>query len=96
MKKAKTPEFALPDDQPVALLMCKNDFKKLTYLEKMYAHHFSKACWNGGLISIVQSSPEAPLIFALLHRVFVAESMESFKRNCLSNGIKANELKVSI
>lgn len=38
-----------------------------------------QASWYGSLISIIQSSPEAPIIFTFLSRVFTAESVDSLR-----------------
>ncbi|CAO1439060.1 unnamed protein product [Diamesa serratosioi] len=93
MDNSERKEYILPNSQPVVNLECKVAFDNLTELEKKYAHWFSKACWNGSLISMVQSSPESPLIFALLQRIFHKESVESLKTSASNNGISQDDFK---
>ncbi|XP_026729416.1 dipeptidyl peptidase 3 isoform X1 [Trichoplusia ni] len=79
--------FLLPNNQKFVELDSSQAFNKLTDKEKLYAHYLSKAAWNGGLIVLMQTSPESPKIFSLLHRIFVGESLQSLRQSASQEGI---------
>lgn len=54
-----------------------------------------QATWVGHLLAVSQSSPEAPLIFSLLRRIFNAESIGDFKSNALAAGASEDDVTVS-
>lgn len=89
-------QFILPNNQPVVELECASAFNALTPTEKLYAHHISRASWNGGLIVLVQTSPESPLIFVLLHKIFAGESIQDLKTAAVSEGISEDDFTVII
>ncbi|GLV40147.1 Dipeptidyl aminopeptidase III [Carabus blaptoides fortunei] len=71
--------YILPNDQPIVELDCATAFNNLTNDEKLYAHYLSRAAWNGGLITLVQTSPESPIIFAFFHKMFTAFPVPKLK-----------------
>uniref|UniRef100_A0A914E4I0 Dipeptidyl peptidase 3 n=1 Tax=Acrobeloides nanus TaxID=290746 RepID=A0A914E4I0_9BILA len=78
--------YVLQNDTPVVPLDCKKAFEMLTPREKSYAHHIARASFEGGLITFCQVSPEAPAIFAILHRVFYSEPIDALKQKAKDLG----------
>ncbi|CAL8123901.1 unnamed protein product [Orchesella dallaii] len=72
-------QYIIPLEQPVVNLDCKEAFNGLSEQEKLYACYLSQASWVGGLIALVQTSPEAPSIFCLLHDLFKSNGVEGLK-----------------
>ncbi|CAL8111205.1 unnamed protein product [Orchesella dallaii] len=71
--------YILPLEQPVVNLDCTEAFNGLTDQEKLYTYYLSKACWVGGLAVDIQTSPESPGIFCLLHDLFKTNGVEGLK-----------------
>lgn len=87
--------YVLPNDQPIVQLDCLTAFNNLTSAEKLYAHYLSKACWYGGLVTLVQTSPESPLIFSFFHKMFSTLSVPKLKDQALEVGFTEEEFQVS-
>lgn len=86
--------YILPNDQPVVELDCLTAFNALTKEEKLYAHYLSRASWNGGLITLVQTSPESPIIFAFFHKMFSTFTVPKLKEIALKCGFTEDDFTV--
>uniref|UniRef100_K7F547 Dipeptidyl peptidase 3 n=1 Tax=Pelodiscus sinensis TaxID=13735 RepID=K7F547_PELSI len=85
------PQYVLPNDVGLALLDCSEAFRLLLQGERLYAHHLSRACWYGGLIVLLQTSPEAPAIYVLLSRLFRAQDPNKLGELACSAGLTDEE-----
>ncbi|EFN78866.1 Dipeptidyl-peptidase 3 [Harpegnathos saltator] len=83
--------YTLPNSQPVVALQCEDVFKTLTRKEKLYAHYLSQAAWSGGLIVLIQTSPESPLIFALLYKIYLVEPIDKLKDAAIHANVTEDE-----
>ncbi|ESO85412.1 hypothetical protein LOTGIDRAFT_177525 [Lottia gigantea] len=90
---ADVSQYTLPNDTGVCLLECTNAFNALTDREKLYSHYISQASFAGGLIVLIQTSPESPGIFVLLQKVFRGQSLEDLKKVASDNGINEEEFQ---
>jgi len=80
--------YAITNDQPVVALDARTAFEKLTEREQLYAHYLSRASFYGGLIVLLQTSPESANIYRLLQRINVAQSIEELKSSVVGkNGV---------
>lgn len=86
-------QYTFPNDAPVCVLDCQEAFAGLTDQEKLYAHYLAQASFAGGLIVLIQTSPESPGIFLLLERVFRSQSLEELKNAAQSNGVTDEEFQ---
>ncbi|KAF5280315.1 hypothetical protein FQR65_LT03124 [Abscondita terminalis] len=79
-------QYLLPLEQPVVCLDVDTAFSQLNATEKLYAHYLSKAAWTGGLITLLQTSPESGPIFVLLHKLFSTQNPNKFRSIALAHG----------
>lgn len=90
-------QFTISNQTPINFLECQTAFDGLSDKEKLYSHYLLKACWEGSLICLLQTSAEAARIFQLCQKVFSSESVASLKEKALKadNGPTAEEFDVS-
>nr|CAD7401437.1 unnamed protein product [Timema poppensis] len=79
-------QYSLPNDYPIVELECQVAFDALSNKQKLYAHYLSLASWHGSLAVYLQTSPESPLIFSLLTKVFSNEPIDELKKAALIKG----------
>uniref|UniRef100_A0A8C3IJG3 Dipeptidyl peptidase 3 n=1 Tax=Chrysemys picta bellii TaxID=8478 RepID=A0A8C3IJG3_CHRPI len=84
-------QYVLPNDVGLALLDCSEAFRLLLRGERLYAHYLSRACWYGGLVVLLQTSPEAPAIYVLLSRLFRAQDPDQLGELARSTGLTDQE-----
>ncbi|XP_072870486.1 dipeptidyl peptidase 3 isoform X4 [Chlorocebus sabaeus] len=84
-------QYILPNDIGVSSLDCREAFRLLSPTERLYAHHLSRAAWYGGLAVLLQTSPEAPYIYALLSRLFRAQDPDQLRQHALAEGLTEEE-----
>ncbi|KAG9338203.1 hypothetical protein JZ751_026955 [Albula glossodonta] len=63
-------QYYLPNDIGISPLDCAEAFRQLSPKEKLYAHYLSRAAWYGGLVVLLQTSPESASIYVLLQKLF--------------------------
>ncbi|XP_069750155.1 dipeptidyl peptidase 3 [Narcine bancroftii] len=84
-------QYILPNDIGISLLDCREAFQLLSKEEKLYAHYVSRACWYGGLVVLLQTSPESPSIFVLLQKFFKAQSPWELQETATAVGLTPEE-----
>ncbi|XP_051903615.1 dipeptidyl peptidase 3 [Hippocampus zosterae] len=84
-------QYFLPNDIGISALDCAEAFRLLSPQEKMYAHYLSRASWYGGLAVLLQTSPESPVIFVLLQRIFRKQSPGQLEAVATAAGLSSEE-----
>ena len=85
--------YTITNDTPIVALDARTAFEKLTEREQLYAHYLSRASFYGGLICLLQTSPESPGIFRLIHRMNMAQTSEELREACLAKDIPEVDFK---
>jgi len=85
-------QFILPDDQPIVRLDAKTAWNHLTKDEQLYSHYLSRASWWGGLIVLLQTSPESPDIFRLIHKINTSQPVSELKADLAAAGLTEQEI----
>lgn len=78
--------YIIPADTPISTLDCTKAFEGLTDEEKLYSYHLSRACWEGAVICLYQTSPESPAIFMLFQRLFSAQDLSTLRTSAVNDG----------
>uniref|UniRef100_UPI00398E9937 dipeptidyl peptidase 3-like n=1 Tax=Pristiophorus japonicus TaxID=55135 RepID=UPI00398E9937 len=84
-------QYVLPNDVGISLLDCKEAFQLLSKEEKLYAHYVSRASWYGGLVVLLQTSPESPAIYVLLQKLFKAQPLCELQEAATALGMTSEE-----
>ena len=85
--------YTIANDQPVVALDARTAFEKLTEREQLYAHYIARASFYGGLICLLQTSPESPGIFRLIHRINVAQPIDELRETCSAQDVPEVDFK---
>ncbi|VEL31118.1 unnamed protein product, partial [Protopolystoma xenopodis] len=72
---------------PVCSLQAEEAFRALSLTEKKYVKSAYESSWIGGLIDLIQTSPESAGIFILFQRIFRIESPEDVCRAARAAGL---------
>ena len=81
----------LPLTTPFSSLQAHEAFAGLSTTEKLYTHYLSRAAWEGGPITLLQTSPESVPIFLLLKELFARQTPASL-RVAVENTVSEEEL----
>uniref|UniRef100_A0A672LDL7 Dipeptidyl peptidase 3 n=1 Tax=Sinocyclocheilus grahami TaxID=75366 RepID=A0A672LDL7_SINGR len=84
-------QYYLPNDIGISALDCREAFRLLSPKEQMYAHYLSRASWYGGLIVLIQTSPESANIYVLLQKMFRAQAPQQLETAATAAGLSAEE-----
>ncbi|KAF7697226.1 dipeptidyl peptidase 3 [Silurus meridionalis] len=84
-------QYYLPNDIGISVLDCAEAFRLLSSKEQLYAHYLSRAAWYGGLVVLLQTSPESPVIYVLLQRIFRKQTPAQLEEVAAAAGLSSDE-----
>lgn len=84
-------QYYLPNDIGISALDCGEAFRLLSPKEQLYAHYLSRASWYGGLVVLLQTSPESPTIYVLLQRLFRKQPPAELEAVATAAGLTSEE-----
>ncbi|KAM9451195.1 dipeptidyl peptidase 3 isoform 1-T3 [Clarias gariepinus] len=84
-------QYYLPNDIGISVLDCAEAFRLLSPKEQLYAHYISRASWYGGLVVLLQTSPESPSIYVLLQRIFQKQTPAQLETVAAAAGLSSDE-----
>ncbi|KAM6970289.1 dipeptidyl peptidase 3 [Aplochiton taeniatus] len=84
-------QYYLPNDIGISALDCGEAFRLLSPREKKYAHFLSRAAWYGGLVVLLQTSPESANIFVLLQKLFRKQTPTELEQVATAAGLSPEE-----
>ncbi|XP_076131405.1 dipeptidyl peptidase 3 isoform X1 [Alosa pseudoharengus] len=84
-------QYYLPNSISISKLDCKEAFGLLSAKEKLYAHYISRAAWYGGLVVLLQTSPESPTIYVLLQKLFRKQTQAELEKVASEAGLSPEE-----
>lgn len=87
-------QYYLPNDIGISVLDCAEAFRLLSPKEQLYAHYLSQASWYGGLVVLLQTSPESPSIYVLLQRIFRKQTPAQLDAVAAAAGLSSDEYQV--
>ncbi|KAK0153565.1 Dipeptidyl peptidase 3 [Merluccius polli] len=84
-------QYYLPNDIGISALDCGEAFRLLSPREQMYSHYLSRAAWYGGLVVLLQTSPESANIFVLLQKIFRKQPAAELEPVAMAAGLTSEE-----
>jgi len=82
----------IADASEIKFLDCADAFQQLTDKEKLYSHYINQASWQGALINLFQTSPESPVIFVLLQKLFRGRDASNLRDEAIAKGMNETEV----